>query len=165
MTRQQQRRRNHLAAPFHLHHEEADEVGERHLGKHINQLEGEFAAGDAAQNLAEEQQPEGPHRHVLQVLGERRALFDAARQRERHGHSNHEHERRLDHVPKHAAFPIHVIELMRNHAPGGMIFQRREAEAARRQHHHDESAVGVQRDEALRNRCTGGPRWWFYRYG
>jgi len=72
----------------------------------------------------------------------------AARQRERHGDADHEHECRLDQVPEDQTLPGDVIEPARDAAPGGIPLQHREAKSFRREQQHDEAAIRIEREIA-----------------
>ena len=82
------------------------------------------------------------------------SLGTAAGIRERNGRPGHEHERRLNQVPKRATGPGHMSELVGQGLPHRTVRELfgylGDAELAPRQDDHDKAAVGVEGRESGR---------------
>src|ERR1043165_6697123 len=76
---------------------------------------------------------------------------------EGHGDADHKHERRLNEVPENDAGPLAVIDLFGEESTVRIICERTEAEAEADEGDHDDAAIDIEGEEALRQlRRRGG---------
>ena len=117
---EQQKSREGLVSPRPAHDEIGKEIGEGNLGKNVDQLRLDLAGGNPDEDLAQDDEMDGARQHVTKIFPRCGAQFYATGHGERHGRADHKHEGGLNHVPKHAAFPGHMLEPVRDPAPGGI---------------------------------------------
>src|SRR5467141_244628 len=89
---------------------------------------------------------------MVEIIAFGGAQLLAPRQREGHGQAHHKHKGRLDHVPENAALPRYVIKPARNAAPRWIAVQCGKTKTFGSEDEHDEAAVGIEREVALRFR-------------
>lgn len=135
--------------------EEREGVAEADLSEGI--FEGEIGdrAIDAAEENAEKDQEEGTPDGVTEHFGKGMTLGEAAGDGERERDADHKGEGGLDEVVERATDPFDVGLLVGEECPE-LAFRKIAGDAAEVEdfgdhEEHDESAIGVERDEPLRS--------------